>query len=537
MGLVTKAVAQTDITVLQSIARETVNTIIDRTGFPADSEIIFTDDFVDSKRNRLNLFSQCYDEKGIVTKYGNFVFVEVEDQFTEEGLLRNRHGIRPHSAFFNDPKLGIRMFPIYCESEMKLNIRFRSNSKTFLTNWINALRIRESAIDILIRSHIRYDYAIPHRFIEFLYKAWEMREANHGYGQDFADYCNEHFGEGYMIRSNSAMQDHELIMNERQMHTRGWVDEKMFYNARTIEDGIYEVVMPYSFRYQKITGVTLDYPALVHNNFIPNEYAQEFLHPLIKELREKYTRPLTYAGEHLLGPDETFIYLGDGGARMIDWDPWFPENHIKEYQTVLIFPFAVDEADDTLVCNLNELPEEYLPAGIKEYIVKYKDNWYVPNSMLCRIEVHGVSDEEVPHRVYIDEDYNIRTRDSLNPRDRNYVRIGIQRDFARLNPVHTRALLKDPEIFVPLLRLYNPETIFTDNVDEFRDYMPKEPVLDDLQGLKPMIVSLPDNRGITDRSYLYWLRMQADTNEAFKNIRLTSSLGVATNNITVKRRA
>lgn len=156
--------------------------------------------------------------------------------------------------------------------------------------------------------------------------------------------------------------------------------------------------------------------------------------------------------------------------------------------------------------------------------------------MIMTLEAWGVNSTEDKHEVYLDTEGNFRTQEPMKIRDRNYLRFSMQKDFSRINPVHTRVLLKDPEIFLPVIQLYNPNTVVLDNMEDFDAVMPNRPEIEDLQGLTPHIVSLPDNQGITDWSYHYWLRMQTHTHQFFKNLNPPPSRGVGDYNITTRRR-
>jgi hypothetical protein len=529
----TKPITQADITVARSIARETVKGIIRVTGFPSDAEIIFTDEQVDSPRNVKNLFDKCRDANGIRTRFQDFVFVEFEDRFTEEGVARHRPGNGPMPPVFLDPGLNIALEPIYAESEMTLTMRFRANDRSRLSHWVNALRLRHGLVDLLMTIGIRNDWSIPYRFVEFIYDAYKLREKVAPYNETFAEYCKQHFVKGMQLRSNLNQSHNEMIINEVQKHVRGWVDDKEFYNSREIQAGIYECTMTYKFRYQRIIANTLYYPPTIHNQFIAKEYADEFIHPWVKEVRKAYTRPWTYAGNVLLGHDETFFYLGDGGARTLEWDDWFPNVYDRNTQTVLITPFAVDPSDPEFVFHLDDLGDEYLPAVVKKFLRKNKDNLYEINKTLVKVELFSVSDTEKIMPVYIDVHDNIRTKSPVDLRSRNYVRISLVKDLAKLNPVFVRDLLNDPD-FLDLLQFYDPTLTTTDDSEYWDKIMPVKPK-PDIMHKYPSILLLDSNGKISDRSFWYWLIKMDKTNSWFKNLRQNNTLTVGQANINVRK--
>ena len=468
MGKVTVAIGQGDITVARSIARDTLKHIIQKTGYPEDYTILFSDESVDSPSQTKNFFNKCLDDGGVRTHYANYIFVEYKDTFTEHGSVQSK-GLNDHPYIFNDEKLGVAIRPEYARAKIEFSIRFRFNDYTVLQGWVNALRLTEGLKNLHHGVDVRYDYSIPYPFLEFMYFAHELREKQEGYGESLATWIKNNKSKAMQTRTNANASYTEVIANEQQLNCHGTVNENLFYNTREIQQGVHEVVMEYTLNYSRIIGCTLFFPAIIHNQFIPREFVDAFIkrHPWYDS--SKHVKPLSYLNDYVTPATIDRFYLGDGGSRMVEWDDWFPADAPNNRQTVSLFPIRVNFNDPYDVVNLNDIPDMYVPKAIKDYLKKYGHLHNEMNKCLVQIEVYAVNETETIRIVNIDQNLAIRTTKPLSVRDRNYVRVTLMRDPAKLSPIQTRELLKDPILFFPILKLYDPETTVINNSDQWAD--------------------------------------------------------------------
>lgn len=468
MGKITMAIGQGDITVARSIARDTLKHIIEKTGYPKDYTILFSDESVDSPSQTKNFFNKCLDDGGVRTHYANYIFVEYKDSFTDHASLQSK-GLADHPYIFRDDKLGIEIRPEYARAKIEFNIRFRFNDYSALQGWVNALRITEGLKNLQHGVDVRYDYSIPYPFLEFLFCAHELREAQEGYGESLGEWIRQNKSKALQTRTNANMSHFEVIANEQQMNCHGAVNEELFYNTREIQQGVHEVVMDYTLNYSRIVGCTLLFPAIIHNQFIQKEFVEAFLprYPWYDE--SKYAKPLSFLNNYVTPATIDRFYLGDGGTRLVEWDDWFPQDATSNRQTICLFPIRVNYADPYDVVNLNDIKDMYVPKAIKDYLKKYGHLHNELNKCLVQIEVYAVNEKETIRIVNIDDKLNVRTTKPLSIRDRNYVRVTLMRDPAKLPPIQTRELLKDPVLFFPILKLYDPETSVITNHDQWAD--------------------------------------------------------------------
>lgn len=537
MGVVNIPVVTTPDTLSRAIVQDLCRSIIRQTGFPAHKTTIHISSGTSSRRTLKNVFDDCYNEKGIRTKYGNFIFAEYEDKFTDTSLMHAHMGQSYEKPIFVDEALGVALHPVYGESQLDFTLRFRANDRSRLNHWVNGIRMRHQLRELVTEHNIRYDYSIPMIAMDFLCHVWDLREAQAGYGDAFMDYIMAHMTEGFQHRSNLNGTHKEPIVNEMHMSKVAAVNDSAFYNEVEVDNGIFEVSMPVTLFYKRIVAVKVTYPATIHGQFIDRKWVDRFIprEALVKELG--YDAPLRYSPQGYLKANKTgFFHLGDGGSRPVEWDDFFPIYPNPDTQTVSLLPIAVDEHDPTLMFNLTELDGDFIPDGVIPYLRKYWEEHNKMHKSIVQIELYSI-DEKGERRqwVLIDENLNLRTQWPMNVRARQYVRITLLKDLAMATPIHTRDLLEDPDIFIPLLKLYDPDITVTDDIEMWKEIMP----LTLKQGRVYRYPSLIVSTGgvITDHSYYWWLRKLKGINSWFRWLRPANVKRVGNYPLTAKKRS
>lgn len=533
MGKTMVSIGQSDTTISRSIVRDTVRTLIENTGFDPGADIIFDDDTVDSPRMIKNIFDKCMSE-GIRTHYKSYVFVEYTDKMTEEGgWVNSMRGNDQTPPLFNDPDIGVKVTPRYVEHEMILTLRFRSNSKVKLSHWINTLKVSDSINTHLGYVNIRYDYSFPYSYLDFIYDAWKMIDAHPSDTPDFKSYLKEHMRHDIQKRKNLNESHKEVIAVERQMNVEGTADDKMFYEERQIQRGIYEVSFEYRFRYRRVVAAELIFPAIIYNKFIDKDYVEYFHSNSRLRNDTLYTQPISFIDNKLQATEIDYYYMGDGGSRMVPWDDFFPAKPNEHIQTVSLFPIQIDETNTKLLFNIDDLTDRFLPKSVYDYIMAEKDHINKWNQSLVEVEVYSVGADERRIQVYMDNDYNFVTKESLDSRRRHYCRIGVKKDIPSIHPESLKRILSNKDIAIPLFQLYDDALVVTDSENEWTNKVGQieKPGRD--TSIPSMLLVAGDT--ITDYSFTRWARKLKGTNEWFKNLQPLRPRYVGRYNINVRR--
>lgn len=491
MAKVCIVLPQSDITVTNSIARNIVKDLIKLTGFPSDAKVI-----MDSKqggtRALAGFTNPC--EIPIRPEKGNYVFVTVTERYSEDVQYHQPHRFK--KRVFKDPDLGVYIDPIYSSTELELAIRFRTRDLTTMRSWVSAMRVNQNFQTDKYHHAIKYDYPIPVTMIDFIVDAWKLSEAVAPRGKTLKEFVIEGFDGGLIKRKNLSGTHSEFVVNELQTGVAGFKLAEHPYNEYTVEDGICELQYPYKINIDRIDALTLQTPIIIHNQFIADRYVN-----LILTRQNPGYEPFGFRDNGWLVDDledDTFsmFYKGDGGARLIGYDDFFPELPREGTSTVFLSPVQVNLDDPHVIMNITELEDKHLPKEVKAYITMFPERAQTFRSGLISIELYEIFSAERRLEVTIDSLGNVRSKAPMYPQRRNYVKVDILKDFSIFNTEHTTELLKQGTVLKGLCLLLSPTTTFGDTgKEDIREYSNGE-----LDGV----------------SYTRWLKKQKGVNRTFR---------------------
>lgn len=461
MAKVCITIPQSDITVTNSIARNVVKDLIKITGFPDDSEII-----IDSNQGGTRALSGFTNpcELPIRPESRNYVFVTITERYTEDGTVTNFQPNHYKKKIFKDDELGINITPVYSQVEIELALRFRTADLTTMRSWVAAMRVNESFQTNKFFHNIKYDYSLPTSMLDFTVDAWKMSEAVSPRGKTLPEFVKEGFGGGLIKRKNLSGSHSEFVINEVQSGVAGFKLTDFPYNEYTNEEGIYELQYPYKVLFDRIDAAVLETPIIIHNQFVPDRYINLWL----KRNNPGY-EPFGFRDHGWIVDDledDTFdmFYKGDGGARMIPYDDFFPTTPRDNTATVFLSPIQVGD-DPYVIMNINDLPNSMVPKEVKDYINMFPERCEAFRAGLISIEVYEIYEKEKRLEVSIDALGNVRTKAPMLKHHRNYVKIDLLKDFSLFSSSHTLELLKEGNVISGLIKLLSPSTEIGDGKD------------------------------------------------------------------------
>lgn len=172
------------------------------------------------------------------------------------------HIVRP---CFHDDILGITLRPQYYEEAVTLTIRARSSSYSNLRLWANQVEMkRQRGIDRQTHDH-QFSYGLnddTYRLLKILY---DLREAQFGYGEEFAEYVKRYSSNNLeTVRSGRHWR---LEFSEKVLGIEGFFGTTP--TITEVTDALYEGTMYYTLTYFKPLGIIHNYPILIHQQLIP----------------------------------------------------------------------------------------------------------------------------------------------------------------------------------------------------------------------------------------------------------------------------
>lgn len=516
MPSVNITIPQREITISRSAIREVVKDFIVQTGFPTNAELVFNEK-QGAVKNKGGRYHMC--ESDVKTDYNNYVFITDTEEYLESGRNNDNNLTPEHRMLFKDSEIGVSVKPHYAKVMVSLSLKFRSRDLTTLNSWRAALKFSSTNGPLMKRHDVLYDYNIPDEISYFIHTAYQMREAEYGNGETYREYIKRNFKKGIGVRRNASGTAAVAICEETQTGVTGIMETSMAFNTVEIDNGIYEIEIPYKFYYEQPIALQLNYPVIIYNKFISKKMLVAYKDNYSGHRKKLGSNPLSNIDDGI--NDRHLIYRGDGGTRLVDIDDWFPINSRPNTQTVCIFPYQVDTTKPTDVANLNDLKGKYIPEEIIDYLDKYNSLKAEYKISVVLIEIFETDNVERSLQFTLDQNLQLNTLAPLEPKRRNYVRISVHKDWSIIPDIELKPLMKDPELLFKLAKIIDPKLeMHTIKRDQ---EIPKGNNLVNEGGL------------ITVLSLSKWLRNLQYVNKAFKNAKSRMRASVLSLNPIIRR--
>lgn len=443
----------------QSISRPIVFDIIGQiqeiTKINKDTKIFFSGDIRRMQTPGTSIDNT--DERFATFNSNNIVFIEVDEDYDHE-TLGSTAVTRPeqHSVFI-DPKLDVRVTPVYATTNMTINFRYRCVSKTEALRWRDDIRLRVSQMRDINIHNLTYHYLLPLEVLVLLKFIHETKEVVEPYGETYEEFIVRNSTDRLTLMGDLVNQDARLAISETQcrvvgMYTWDAIPEK----PEREESGVWTVSFSYKFSFEKPIACHVKYPIMVHNNLLPSHYTvftngeQDLYH-----IPKHY--PLSLGA--LSGFEADTVMDARRSHDPIIRLPRFDDFEIKHVPvgtgTAIIALCQVDADKKTLV-NLNELGDIALDSDILQFIrtVEYP---YITKLYKSVIHLSLYRNTHLTHTDTIDCDANltIKAVEALDLRNIHRLRFSLVTDLTLLPWEAINRLRQYPKVLVKIIAAMN----------------------------------------------------------------------------------
>ncbi len=374
------------------------------------------------------------------------VIVTIDEQFTDTGILTSGLYRMDYPYLFVDKQLGIYMAPTYTGVKVTLAIQLIFKNKSAGDRFKRLFRVRGSARSLGDTHEIRYNYSLPDTVLAFLYDAHQQMVVPAGTTKEtLSQYLDRCFYGGLGRRTTQSKSATRLILDEVQGNIVGEYSEELFYNELAMDNGHYTISCNYAFEYLQIIGISLEYPLVIGNKYIPKVYRELWGNP---QLHDFQTSPAVHKTLSYMPP----IWLSEvngvpryqGGYYLDPLETWLPVHNTPHTLTIALTAVKVDPTAPTAVLKLSDFTEAQLPLFIRTYITMYPTDSLSLYSSPFHVQLYQVGNEEKEVTITISPTGEIRSVLPMSPEYRYYLRISMMVDLTRLTVVHASKMINTP---------------------------------------------------------------------------------------------
>lgn len=356
--------------------------------------------------------------------------IEVSKQVDPNNILTMAIKQRENPPVFDEPALGIYIAPIYSVTNITISIRYRGQDKNQVERWKNDYLQRTALLRDVVLHQLGYHYTFPQEYIVILEKIHEMREAQAGYGDTFADWFANHLSPKATVIVDSAGKNPLLVVREKQGRILGYFEFEGYpsESERQSDQSAWVATCNYRFSYNLPVGMHMRYPNIIHNQLLPADFrvTEKVYQPIDTE------SSLTVSGDAFAEFEDesrSIRHRADDGLIIPNFDFFIPATISPSSVRVFSALTTITPADRRTLMNLKDLGDYSFREELLEFFKverQYMPKWF--KSIFCLDLYEGRQIQPHPSLI-VTENLDVIANRDLDLRKIYRVRLGMYTDF------------------------------------------------------------------------------------------------------------
>lgn len=426
---------------LRPVVADVVNQIKSITNLPVDKTFIITENSGPMlPGSSIGESSQ----KDIINPTGHdkAIRIEVDEDIDDMQMGAGKPKLEYARPIFRDNDLDISIVPVSTQSTITLSVIARFGSRTEAEQWRVRNRREAQQGRWQLQHILNYHYTIPNELILLLNHIHELREINAPYNESLPEYLKPRFAKNVEVLTDQAGNNKQIVISERIVNAVGTFDfntipEKVEKDKDKV---VWEIKFNYKIMLERIIGLLINYPVLVHNSFIDSRYIPQYepgLGKLVAPIGDALMLNLT-TGIVDMGPR-----LKPAGMVPVPYfDDWKPKYKPTAQLPLYMFLLRVSLDDRHDVIDLTQLGDLSLHPLFIPYLQSNPETILHRHASLFNVIIHEDNRALDGSLFTIDSDLKIRSTFELDLRKTYRVVYYITADPAGILGVNLKRLLE-----------------------------------------------------------------------------------------------
>jgi hypothetical protein len=457
MPNITQTLPDTEQSVLRPAIIDIIQQVQEITKIGKDTRIFWPGDIAAMSTNAGSIDNQN-SERFAIFGAQRINFIEVVEDYNENNVASTSVTRTDNPAVFWDKALGIYIAPVYVSTDVTINFKYRSPSKTEALRWRDDIRMRVSQMRDINLHTATYHFPMGKEALYLVQQVQKLREENAGYGQTFLEYMASHSTDRLTLIGDTTGKDAIFVIAEKQGRIQGqfgfdYVPEKPERNDDT---GTWEVNFSYKFTFDKPIALNMRYPIMIHNQLLPQDLTDfEYQKGNLNKVNKTFS--LTGNALNAFEAQTTMnaVYDQDVVLRMPSFDDFLIESVPHGTGAAFIALTSIGEDKRTLL-DLNDLGDFMIDKDIMKFIKEVE--WpYITKQYLSvfYLSLHRNQFQASNGSLECDQDLVVRADRDLDMRTCHRIRFGVATNFTLLKRQAIDRLRMYPKAMVKVLASIN----------------------------------------------------------------------------------
>lgn len=452
MPNLSQVIAETKQSVTRPVILDIVRQIREITKIPTTTPILYADD-IGKVYQPGSSIAEDPSEKTLFP-LNDKITIEIDEEYDGNTVYNTAVAYVEQAAVFNDKQIGVLIKPVYASTNISINFKYKTKSKSLAERWRNDIRTRYSMMRDINLHQVSYHYVLPLDFIEILKEIHKLRETYGAYGDSFSKYLTDHSTQRLTDITNQGGNLVQQAIAETQMRIVGYFDfESVPEKIENQEDSDGWIgSFTYKFRYEKPIECNMRFPVMIHNQVVNEKY---------RPVKEAYdidnqvqNFPLSLGAfnyfEVQLQPEKYIDFKNT--LTIPSFDEFIPQSVPSGMVGVFNALCQISLDDLRYLVDLRELGDICLDKDILEFIKKVEYPFITrPYKSILNLSLYRSMSLAREDAVLLNDDLKVYSTTDLSIRTSHRVRMNIITDLTYVDQAAIERLKGFPKAFVKIL--------------------------------------------------------------------------------------
>lgn len=456
-------ISDTMISVVRPVVYSIIKELYKVTNIPEDTMISYPGD-LEALQQPGSDISKITQQTGINTlPYSDRAFIEVEEDYEMDRILSTAVYRIENTFIFRDDRVEVGIRPVYSSTDTTINFKYRSMDKTAAVRWRDNIKNRVS-MNLDQRIHkIDYHFLIPIEFLIILKEIHRLMENVDGYDVELNEYLLSGFTKRATVMTTQAGTEAVWAIAESQIRIVGMFDFDLIPEKGTRDDEVdtWTVSFAYKFKYDKPAACTMQYPLMIHNQLLPQNYRNNPLVDKLDPLENKkfdfsLSSELFYNFQKDTQMKKLWKSVGVSGISIPDYDEFIPAGILPNTVRVFTALISIDIYNPHNLLNLKELGDYSLHPAVLEFMKGESSFMNKPGMSVFAISGYRNTLLLDNTALLVDDELNVYPTYILTLRKYYHIRLSLMNDLTKLSSAAIDRLRNHGEAAIVLIDFINP---------------------------------------------------------------------------------
>jgi len=453
-------ISDTEESVVRPVVMDIVRDVLQVTNLNPDTKILFPGNTEVGYQPDTTLSAKAENREKNLFAHDKRVFIEVDEDYDEEGAVTTAVMKPENVAIFIDPDHDTYIKPVYSTIESNITFRYRAKNRVEAMRWRDNVRTKISMGRSEMLHQIQYCYLIPQPALEILEQIHTLRENIVGYNQNFEDYKKEFFTQRRTVIVTQAGTEPKEAISETQHRVVGWFDftAKPERAERDGSGDAWIISFTYRFRYERPINVIMYYPIVIHNQLLPAKYRP--IAPTDRDdYHELYRSMSTRAFHRFEAGYMVDLWKKFQGISVPNFDDFVPSQILPNSLRVFTGLVLIDMDNPEVLMDFNDLQDWRIEDDIKQFLMGEAP--YVTKQYHSVFNLSFYINQDMTHQdlemVRLDPDLKVILQEPISLRNYFHIRLSLNKDLESLTTDAIDRLRANSCVFRKILHALYPK--------------------------------------------------------------------------------